>query len=96
VVDGLNALDGITCPRPEGAFYTFANCGGLLGQRTPNGEVIQSDSDFCAYLLDHHNVAVVPGSAFGLSPFFRISYATSTSDLTEALQRISIAVSALI
>lgn len=89
VVSALNAIDGITCRVPEGAFYTFAHCGGLLGRTTPNGVVIESDRAFCAYLLDEAHVAVVPGSAFGLSPFFRISYATSKEELGEALRRIA-------
>ncbi|MEW9838202.1 aminotransferase class I/II-fold pyridoxal phosphate-dependent enzyme, partial [Mesorhizobium marinum] len=95
VVDGLNAIDGIDCSRPEGAFYTFAGCAGLLGRVTPDGRRLASDRDFCAYLLDEAKVAVVPGSAFGASPFFRISYATSQDELREALARIAMACDAL-
>ncbi|MGR3620802.1 pyridoxal phosphate-dependent aminotransferase [Pseudophaeobacter sp.] len=95
VVAGLNAIDGISCPRPEGAFYTFANCAGVLGRRCPDGTVIESDADFCRYVLEFHNVAVVPGRAFGLSPYFRISYATSEEELIEALARIGQAVATL-
>ncbi len=95
VVAGLNAIDGISCPRPEGAFYTFANCAGVLGRRCPDGTVIESDADFCRYVLEFHNVAVVPGRAFGLSPYFRISYATSEEELIEALARIGQAVASL-
>ncbi|PDT48285.1 aspartate aminotransferase [Sinorhizobium fredii] len=91
VVNGLNAIDGLDCRVPEGAFYTFSGCAGMLGKVTPAGKTIETDTDFCAYLLDDAHVAVVPGSAFGLSPFFRISYATSEAELTEALQRIAAA-----
>ncbi|MGO4620003.1 pyridoxal phosphate-dependent aminotransferase [Ensifer sp. 2YAB10] len=89
VVNGLNAIDGLDCRVPEGAFYTFSGCAGMLGKVTPSGKRIETDTDFCAYLLDDAHVAVVPGSAFGLSPFFRISYATSESELKEALTRIA-------
>ncbi|MBZ7923699.1 pyridoxal phosphate-dependent aminotransferase [Ensifer adhaerens] len=89
VVNGLNAIDGLDCRVPEGAFYTFSGCAGMLGKVTPSGKKIETDADFCAYLLDDAHVAVVPGSAFGLSPFFRISYATSESELKEALMRIA-------
>jgi len=89
VVHGLNAIDGLDCRVPEGAFYTFSGCAGMLGKVTPSGKKIETDTDFCAYLLDDAHVAVVPGSAFGLSPFFRISYATSEAELQEALKRIA-------
>jgi aspartate aminotransferase len=95
VVDRLNAIDGITCRKPEGAFYTFANCAGLLGRRTPQGQVLADDDAFCEWLLEAAEVAVVPGSAFGLSPYFRISYATSTAQLETALQRIAVACAGL-
>ena len=91
VVSGLNAIDGLDCRVPEGAFYTFSGCAGMLGKTTPAGKRIETDADFCAYLLDDAHVAVVPGSAFGLSPYFRISYATSEAELTEALERIAAA-----
>ncbi|OWV83144.1 pyridoxal phosphate-dependent aminotransferase [Rhizobium sp. R693] len=91
VVSGLNRIDGLDCRTPEGAFYTFSGCGGILGRRTPGGRKITTDSEFCAYLLDEANVAVVPGSAFGLSPYFRISYASAEADLREALERIATA-----
>ncbi|UCI34647.1 pyridoxal phosphate-dependent aminotransferase [Mesorhizobium sp. B4-1-4] len=90
-VDGLNAIEGIDCRKPEGAFYTFAGCADLIGKSTPAGGRIETDSDFCDYLLEEAGVAVVPGTAFGLSPFFRISYATSEGELREAIQRISAA-----
>ncbi|MBB5574762.1 pyridoxal phosphate-dependent aminotransferase [Rhizobium paranaense] len=95
VVSTLNAIPGITCRAPEGAFYTFAGCGGVIGKTTPKGKRIEADSDFTDYLLEDAHVAVVPGSAFGLSPYFRISYATSETELAEALRRISEACSKL-
>lgn len=95
VVERLNAIEGISCPRPEGAFYTFAGCAGLIGRRTPAGAVIDSDSAFCRYLLEAHDVAVVPGSCFGLGPHFRISYAASDADLRQACERIAAACAAL-
>ena len=95
VVAALNATPGISCRVPEGAFYTYASCAGVLGRRTAKGQVLQSDSDFCRYLLDDFEVAVVPGSVFGLAPYFRISYATSMAQLQEACQRIQAACKAL-
>lgn len=95
VVTRLNATPGISCVSPQGAFYTYANCGGLLGRRTPDGIVLRTDVDFASYLLMSHDVAVVPGSAFGLAPYFRISYATSTGELDEALRLIAAACQAL-
>lgn len=89
VVDALNSIDGITCRRPEGAFYTFASCEGLMGHVTPEGRRLDSDRDFCAWLLDAVDVAVVPGACFGLPGYFRISYATSQAELAEALGRIA-------
>jgi aspartate aminotransferase len=91
VVDGLNAIDGISCRRPEGAFYVFANCAGLIGRRTADGTLIDNDAAFCRYLLERHNVAVVPGSCFGLAPYIRLSYAASEADLIEAIGRIAAA-----
>lgn len=95
VVAALNGLEGITCQVPKGAFYTFAGCAGLIGKCTPDGQCLTSDTDFAEYLLRSVGVAVVPGSAFGLAPYFRISYATSTAELEEACQRIAHAVSQL-
>jgi aspartate aminotransferase len=89
VVDALNAVDGIVCRRPEGAFYTFANCAGLIGRRAPDGTEIDSDTTFCRYLLERHDVAVVPGSCFGLAPYIRLSYAASEQNLREAVRRIA-------
>lgn len=89
VVDALNAVPGLSARRPEGAFYVYASCAGVLGQRTPNGELIDSDTAFTRYLMDEGGVAVVPGSAFGLAPYFRVSYATSREVLEEACRRIA-------
>ena len=89
VVAGLNAIEGLDCRVPEGAFYTFSGCAGVLGKTTPSGKRLETDTDLCAYLLEDANVAVVPGSAFGLSPFFRISYASAEAELKEALTRIA-------
>nr|WP_287175905.1 aminotransferase class I/II-fold pyridoxal phosphate-dependent enzyme [Mesorhizobium sp.] len=71
VVAGLNTIAGLDCRVPEGAFFAFAGCAGLIGQTTPAGRRIETDTDFCDYLLEEAQVAVVPGAAFGLSPFFR-------------------------
>jgi aspartate aminotransferase len=87
----LNAAPGIRCQSPQGAFYTFASCAGVLGKRTPDGQVLKTDGDFTSYLLLSSDVAVVPGSAFGLAPYFRISYATSIEELDKALGRIAAA-----
>lgn len=89
VVDALNAVPGLSARRPEGAFYVYANCAGVLGRRTPGGELIDSDTAFARYLMDEGGVAVVPGSAFGLAPYFRVSYATSREVLQEACRRIA-------
>jgi len=89
VVAALNAIPGLACRTPEGAFYTFAGCAGLIGRATPAGRRIGTDSDFTDYLLEEAHVAVVPGQAFGLSPYFRISYATSEAELEAALARIA-------
>jgi aspartate aminotransferase len=95
VVDMLNKAPGITCHRPEGAFYVYPSCAGTIGKKTPQGKVIESDDDFVTYILEAEGVAAVQGSAFGLSPFFRISYATSTEALREACTRIQRACKAL-
>lgn len=89
VVGALNGIEGITCRVPEGAFYTFANCAGVIGKVTPDGRTLGDDKDFAEHLLHAAGVAVVPGSAFGLSPYFRISYATSAIELEDACQRIA-------
>ena len=91
VVDAMNQIPGLSCRRPEGAFYAYVNCGGWIGRATAEGQQLASDDDVCDLLLREFDVAVVPGSAFGLSPFFRISYATSEAELTEACARIAAA-----
>jgi aspartate aminotransferase len=88
VVAMLNQANGITCPRPDGAFYVYPSCAGTVGRKTPQGKVIEDDAGFVEYLLEEEGVAVVQGVAFGLSPHFRISYATSTEALEEACRRI--------
>ncbi len=95
VVGLLNQAKGLSCTTPEGAFYVYPSCAGVIGKRTPEGKTIESDSDFAAYLLEAVGVAVVQGEAFGLSPYFRISYATSTEALREACTRIGRACAAL-
>lgn len=88
VVSMLNQATGLNCPKPEGAFYVYPSCAGTIGKTTPAGKVIETDEDFVTYLLESEGVAVVQGSAFGLAPHFRISYATSTEALEEACRRI--------
>jgi aspartate aminotransferase len=95
VVSMLNQAKGLHCPTPEGAFYVYPSCAGAIGRKTPQGKVIMNDSDFVTYLLESVGVAVVQGEAFGLSPHFRISYATSTDTLRDACTRIQKACAAL-
>jgi aspartate aminotransferase len=87
VVKLLNECPGITCLKPEGAFYVYPSCAGSIG-KSWNGKKIENDGQFVEYLLEAEGVAVVQGAAFGLSPYFRISYATSAEALTEACKRI--------
>ena len=95
VVDMLNKAKGIRCLVPEGAFYVYPSCAGTIGKKTPQGKVIKTDEDFVTYLLESEGVAVVQGSAFGLAPYFRISYATSNEALKDACTRIQRACAAL-
>ncbi len=88
VVDMLNAAEGVHCPKPEGAFYVYSSVAGCIGKKTPGGKVIENDLDFVSELLEAEGVAVVHGDAFGLSPYFRASYATSTETLKDACTRI--------
>ncbi len=88
VVSMLNQSRGLSCPTPQGAFYVFPSCEGTIGRTAPSGRVIGSDEDFATELLGSEGVAVVHGAAFGMSPYFRISYATATSALEDACQRI--------
>ncbi|MTI10283.1 pyridoxal phosphate-dependent aminotransferase [Curvivirga aplysinae] len=95
VVGLINDIDGLECLTPEGAFYVYPSCAGVIGKTTPDGKKIESDEDFVTYLLEAEGVAAVHGAAFGLSPHFRISYATSNALLEEACARIKRAVEAL-
>ena len=95
VVKNLNETPGLSCRTPEGAFYVFASCKGVLGKKTETGKILNTDGDFMDYLLEDVGVAGVQGSAFGLEGFFRISYATSDSILEDACQRIKNACSRL-
>ena len=95
IVDGLNAIPGIRCPKPEGAFYVYPDVSGLIGKTTPKGLVIENDEMLVGYLLDEGRVAAVHGGAFGLEPAFRVSYATSDELLIEACRRIGEVVAAL-
>jgi aspartate aminotransferase len=88
VVSMLNQANGIKCPTPEGAFYVYPSCAGTVGKTAPSGKRLDNDEDFVTELLEAEGVAVVQGSAFGLGPAFRISYATKTEDLEEACRRI--------
>jgi aspartate aminotransferase len=88
VVSMLNQAHGIQCPTPDGAFYVYPSCAGVLGKRVPDGRTIETDEDFVLTLLESEGVAVVHGSAFGCGPNFRISYAASTDLLDEACRRI--------
>ncbi|MEC9345121.1 MAG: pyridoxal phosphate-dependent aminotransferase [Pseudomonadota bacterium] len=96
VVEMLNAAPGIHCPMPEGAFYVYPSCAGCIGKRTPEGKVLETDTDVVTYLLESVGVACVQGEAFGLAPHFRISYATGTEVLREACSRIQKACAALV
>lgn len=91
VVEALNGIAGLQCTQPDGAFYAFAGCRDLLGRSTPGGKRIERDVDLVMYLLDEANVALVSGSGFLLSPYFRLSYAASFSQLGEAMKRIGAA-----
>ncbi len=88
VVKLLNECEGVSCHTPEGAFYIYASCAGCMGKTTPEGKTLETDEDFVTYLLESVGVAAVHGAAFGLSPYFRVSYATSTENLTSACDRI--------
>ena len=95
VVAGIATIPGLTLPPPEGAFYAYIGCAGLIGKITPEGKVLATDTDVSDYLLNHAHVGSVPGTAYGVSPFFRISTATSDVVLTEAIARIARAVANL-
>lgn len=95
VVDGIAKIDGLTLPPPEGAFYAYIGCDDLIGKRTPSGDILNDDVAVSNYILSEGHVSSVPGSAYGLSPFFRISTATSDEVLTDAISRIGNAVAKL-
>src|SRR6202012_675590 len=88
VVSMLNQARGIECLKPEGVFYVYPSIAKLIGKTAPSGKTIATDADFVAELLEGEGVAAVHGAAFGLSPFFRVSYATSNAKLEEACRRI--------
>ena len=92
VVDKLNSIEGISCILPEGAFYAYPNVSGLIGKKTENGKILYNDAEIVEWLLESAEVAAVPGVAFGLEPYFRVSYATSLDVLKEAMNRIDKAV----
>ena len=88
VVNLLNQIDGLSCLTPQGAFYVYPSCAGVIGKQTPEGKKISNDEDFMSYLLESEGIAGVHGAAFGLSPYFRLSYATSDEILKDACARI--------
>ena len=92
----LNQASGLRCGTPEGAFYLYISCAGAMGRKTPEGKTIGNDTDFVTYLLESEGVAAVQGAAFGLSPYFRISYAASNAELEEACRRIQRVCAALV
>ncbi|MBB3135390.1 aspartate aminotransferase [Rhizobium pisi] len=91
----FSGIDGLSCKKPDGAFYLFPSCAGVIGKQAPTGKVLVTDVDFATYLLESVGVAVVPGSAFGQGPYFRISFATSTDRLRDACERIADACASL-
>ena len=95
VVSALNAIDGVECADPQGAFYVFPSIAGVIGRKRPDGGVISNDGDLVTWLLEDGGVAAVQGAAFGLEPHFRISYATSTAALEDACQRIHASINKL-
>ena len=88
VVEKINNIHGLSCNMPRGAFYVYPNCEGLIGKKTSQNDVIKNDADLMQYLLESEGVAGVHGEAFGLSPYFRLSYATDEKTLIEACNRI--------
>ncbi len=89
VVDGIRKIDGLTLEAPEGAFYAYIGCAALIGAKTPSGELLEDDVAVTNYILERGHVAAVPGTAYGLRPYFRISTATSEAELSEAVTRIA-------
>jgi aspartate aminotransferase len=95
VVAAVNRIPGLRCHAPEGAFYVYSSCADIIGKKTPDGQVIGSDADFVMYMLESQNLALLQGEAYGLSPFFRISFATSMQALEEGCRRLRLACEAL-
>ncbi len=95
VVSIINSIEGLSCDAPQGAFYCYISCGGIIGKKTPRGDIIATDFDFSNFLMEECGVAVVHGEAFGLSPYFRISYATEIEKLKLACTKIAEACSVL-
>ena len=95
VVAAVNRIPGLRCHAPEGAFYVYASCADIIGKKTPDGKVLGSDADFVMHLLESQNLALLQGEAYGLSPFFRISFATSMQILEEGCRRLRLACEAL-
>jgi aspartate aminotransferase len=95
MVDRLNAIEGITCETPDGAFYVFASVAGLIGSRTPNGQVLVNDVDVADFLREEAGVVAIDGSSYGMSPFLRISFATSMTEIERGCAAIGSAVSLL-
>jgi len=89
MVDALNACPGISCHRPEGAFYVFPNIAGCLDRTTEGGRLLRTDEDFAMALLEENHVALVPGAAFGMSPYVRLSYAAGDDVLAKGMRRIA-------
>ena len=96
VVPWLDAVPGVRCHKPDGAFYVFASCAGAIGKKTPGGSVIRNDNDFVMHLLESQGIGVVQGEAYGMSPFFRVSFAASDAQLQEGCRRIRVACEELV
>ncbi|MEO6363304.1 MAG: aminotransferase class I/II-fold pyridoxal phosphate-dependent enzyme, partial [Caldimonas sp.] len=94
-VTQVSAIEGLSCHSPEGAFYVFPSCAGLIGRQTPAGKRIATDSDLVLYFLEAQNLAVLQGEAYGVSPYFRMSFADSTETLDEGCRRLRLACAAL-
>ena len=95
VTADLNVIPGLELRAPDGAFYAFPKCAAYIGRRTPDGQVIGNDTELATYLLSRGKVATVPGAAFGLEPYIRLSFATSLDNLKIAIERIAIALGEL-
>ena len=96
VTSALNEIDDHDCPMPDGAFYVYPSCAGLIGAKRPDGKIIENDGDYVSWILEEGGVAAVQGAPFGLEPHFRISYATSTAALEDAMGRIKRATDLLV